>query len=112
MNIELLLVRLLNDALDIPVSTDIPANRPDNFVVLERTGGRRRHGYDTPTVAIQVYGKDRVNASKSADTVARALESLVSHPTIGSVSITGPYNYPDLDAKHSRYQLTVNLVTV
>ena len=32
-------------------------------------------------------------------------------PQVRSVSITGPYNFPDTESKSPRYQLTADLVT-
>lgn len=115
-NSELLLVQWMNlqpELSKLPTFTDVPAKRPSRFVTIERTGGVMGRDLDHPTIAVQVWGTSRVEASKDAYLVAEHLKhGLVLHPQIGRVTVTGPYNFPDMTAGHPRYQIVLDLVMV
>lgn len=92
---------------------DVPSDRPGEFVVVERTGGRRRYRtIDEPMLTVQCWSTTRAKASDMAYRVARDAEMLIEVPGVNSVAVESVYNYPDLDSGTPRYQMTLSLVTV
>lgn len=110
MNIESRIIKYLKDA-GFEAYANVPAKRPESFVTVERTGG----GFDNviidhPTIAIQAWGKKRLDASELAYAVRETLQEMVKESGICKVSINTIYNYPDPESGAARYQLVVDFV--
>lgn len=113
MNVENLIVQWLAgqpEFADIPVSTDVPADRPDSFVTLERTGGNETTWglIDRPTLAVQCWAPTRTKAGDLAETVKQVIRRAVEIPQVKHVAIGSTANFP-LDESTPRYQLTVDM---
>lgn len=111
MNIETKIINYLNKN-GIKAYANVPANRPESFVTVERIGG----SYDSvvidrPIVAIQAWSDKRLSASELAYSVRDTLGEMVSEVNICKVSINSIYNYPDTESGSNRYQLVVDFVT-
>lgn len=112
MDAEAVAIKHLSD-MGWEAFADVPSERPDEFVVVERTGGRRRDVViDEPMLAVQCWSTTRSRASKMALEVARDMEGLIEVPGVNMCRVDSIYNYPDLDSGTPRYQLTCELVTV
>ncbi|MDR2108914.1 MAG: hypothetical protein LBP28_05600 [Coriobacteriales bacterium] len=114
-NIEALLVSYLSTHFNVegvPVSTDVPAERPARFITLERTGGgRSARIIDSPAVAIQCWGVTRSDALFLANEVVWMLEKCEALSPVTSIEIDSMYNFPDLKGRHPRYQVVAHIVT-
>ena len=110
-NIEARLVAFLRYELDVPVDADVPANKPERFVSLERVGGERDTFRDLPRVAIQAWAVTRYGASELASDVADALERFKFEPGIARVEVGSTINFPDPESNKPRYQVTATFVT-
>lgn len=99
--------------LGVPCSSQVPNPRPDRFITVERTGGGYTLGRDNPYLAVQAWGASEADAYvlalRTRDAFATGLREEV--PKVCSVEIGGLYNFPDPDARQSRYQLDAYLVT-
>ena len=88
MNVENLIVQWLAEQpelADIPVSTNVPADRPESF--------------GAPT---------RTKAGDMAETVKQVIRRAVEIPQVKHVAIGSTANFP-LDESTPRYQLTVDM---
>lgn len=115
MNIESLLVQWLlkqEELSGVHVSMDVPPNRQELMVTVERTGGdETTHGFiDRPMLAIQCWAPSRLKASELAQTVKTILRRSPSIPQIKHCSIESTVNFP-LDESTPRYQIVASLVT-
>lgn len=104
MNIEATIIEYLSEALDVPVSADVPTKRPDAFVTVERLGGNLSDvALDHAGVAVQSWAGTRLGASElmeQVDTAMRDMDVLnVSKVYRNSIS-----NFPDPDNSMGRYQ--------
>ena len=111
MNVETTLVQFLNrqpELAGVPVSTDVPARRPERFVTVERTGGAETPFTDHPMLAIQCWDTSRVQASFLAQRVKTLLERATRIPAVARIVIESTTNYP-LDEHTPRYQITAEL---
>lgn len=108
MNSEAFVIGWLNAHLTEPVSADIPATRPAEFVTVERTGGRATREMDYPTWAVQCWSTSRAKAAVLALKVSDLLlHDLPLESAVADISVTAMYNFPDPDSSHARYQLVV-----
>lgn len=112
-SIEGALVEWIPSAIGVGCAADVPPRRPTEFVALERVGGSPSIGIDRPSVTLDVYAGTRARAEELSmglrDALVLRLPAEV--PQVRSVSITGPYNFPDTASRSPRYQLTADLVT-
>ena len=118
MSAESLVVGLLNDhdpLLDegLEAFGDVPADRPERFITVERTGGARGSVTDSPMFAVQVWAESRYEAVRLAELVADELRpALLPDPRIARVSVNSVYNFPDpAGAGSPRAQVVVEIVT-
>lgn len=110
-NVETQLAQWLSDQpeLDgIPVSLDVPAQRPERFVTIERVGGGETPFIDTPMLAIQCWDKSRVKAAALADLTKAVLERAWQMSNVARVDVQSTINFP-LDESTPRYQIAVEL---
>lgn len=112
-NVESLAVAHLNDLEDRPAEAfmDVPANRPAQFITVERTGGGHTDVRDIPLTALQCWAESRWEASELARVTAANIKTLVMHPAVGRVNVSGIYNFP-APSGESRYQIVTEIVTV
>lgn len=109
MNAELVIYEYLK-AHDVKVFVEIPANRPDRFVTIERVGGSARSPVlDQALIAVQCWGTTRLDASQLACQVDALIRNAdLDLREVCHVARTGFTHYPDLSG-HERYQLLFTL---
>ena len=111
MNIEVKIIEYLNKN-GFKAYANVPSDRPDSFVTVERTGGGRDSVIiDRPMVVIQVWALKRLEASEMAYSIRDVLIDMVLEKNICKVSINSIYNYPDAESGSNRFQLVVDFVT-
>ena len=110
MNIETKIINYLNKN-GFQAYANVPANRPESFVTVERTGGGRDNVViDRPTVAIQSWAPKRLGAAELAYAVQNIMADMVNEPNICKVSVGSIYNFPDPVSGVSRYQMIIDFV--
>ena len=111
MNTLIETIAYLGGVLSVPVSADVPPDRPDAFVTVERSGGGRTEVDDSPTLTVQVWDSDRLALETTKDAVCDALLAMPQH-VIGvfSVSIDTESYYPlQVGGTFPRYVLSVGV---
>lgn len=106
---EMFLINQLAPAAGVPVSGDVPKDRPEEFVTVERTGGPQDRFLDHGTYAVQAWAPSRAQAARLIDKINRLIENLAAHPRVVTARVESTYNYPDPDVSGGRYQSTVTL---
>jgi hypothetical protein len=100
--------QVLADALALPVSTKVPIERPNKFVVVGRGGGGSRPNLvtDVPRLIVQVYwltsdlgvGNVEATCNTAIAALQNAQGTLVLEAFVrGFDNITGPFDFPDPD---------------
>lgn len=103
--IETTLYNYLKTALaPIPVYTEIPAERPQKFVTLEKTGGSRQNWIETATIALQCWSGSLYEAADLCRTVKAVMDASIALDDIARAEYVSDYNYTDTAAKAYRYQ--------
>lgn len=94
--------------LGVPVSGQVPAQRPPRFITVERTGGNRTHLWDSPMFAVQAWAATEAEASALADEVADAILRWQLDAAVAYADVRSVYAFPDPDSRVPRFQLTVS----
>ena len=76
MNILKTTIGYLAETLEVPVSTDVPVQRPQVFVTVNRDGGPVTRFDDRAALTVQVWYKDRLQVESFADDVIDALQAM------------------------------------
>lgn len=108
--IEEIVRNYLLAVLSVPVYIDIPANPPDSYVSLERTGGGENEHIRTATIAIQSYGARRLEAATLHEEVMSYMKGMITLEEISSCRLNSEYDWTDTDTKQYRYQAVYNIV--
>lgn len=111
-DVDSMVLQFLTAALSVPVHTAVPKVRPAKFIVARRNGGGAANRIlDLPTVTVDAWASDSVEAAELAEDARSALlHAYTSMPLVRGVEeITGPYSTPDPDSSSPRYRFSVRL---
>lgn len=108
--IEAIVRDYLLTVLSVPVYIDVPANPPERYVVIERTGGGEIEHIRLATIALQSYGGRRSAAAELHEAVLTAMDGLITLDRISACDLNAEYDYTDTTTKRYRYQAVYNIV--
>lgn len=114
MDVEAAVIAYLTENLDCTAYAEVPSERPERFVTVERTGGGSifHGGVDRPTVAVQSWETSRAKASALAVEVDALMARIAdSVENVMGCELNSLTNFPDPDSEQSRYQGLYELVT-
>ena len=103
-------VRILREALNIPVGTKVPNPRPARFLKVTRAGGRREYGIDHMLLIVECWSTSEGQAEQDALAVDDLLRfggdksRIISAWTDVTIA-----HFPDPDVPDHRYQVTGTL---
>lgn len=109
MNIEFLMIDYLNNNLTVPAFGEVPKNKPQSFVVIEKTGGGERDRIRSATLAIQSYAPTMAEATRLNETVIEVMRGAIGLPEICACRLKSDYNFTDTAQKQYRYQAVYNV---
>lgn len=95
--------------LGVSAHAQVPEDRPDAFITVERTGGMSDRFLDRATLAVQVWAPTRARTLALTEDVRRKLWDIWRRPEVASIDIPSMYHFPDPDSQQERYQLVVTL---
>ena len=112
MNVEKTIIQYLSGKLNIPVYGERPnmSDAPDEFITVEKTGGKTVNHIRTSDLAIQSWSTSRLNASELNEKVIEAMEYAAELSVISHCRCENNYNYTDLTTKRPRYQALFEVV--
>lgn len=115
-NIEAIVIEWLEtldgSANDWAVSGDKPNPAPDQYILVDRTGGpREAMVLDRAEILIEVFHKtSRATASLEADKIADAVPGLLAYnDNITRAKVNSLINLDDLLGQFHRYQIFVDV---
>lgn len=109
MMIEETILNYLSDALDAPVSMEVPPEPPGRFVVLEKTGSSRTDHICSAVIAVQSYAESLLEAARLNERVKEAMEGLDELDEIAAVRLNTDCNFTDPSTKRYRYQAVFDI---
>lgn len=89
----------------------VPSERPDEFIVVEQTGGSRPDLVQSlPSVDVDCWAATRARASEISDEVAAVLISMPDDlPNVFRAEVTTIYSNPDPDSGQPRYTVGLDI---
>lgn len=110
MVIEKLIFDYLTTELSpVPVYTEQPKNKPNTYVVIEKTGSGRENHINTATLALQSYAPTMFGAAYLNESVKDAMDNAITLPEVAASRLNSDYNYTDTTTKQYRYQAVYDL---
>ncbi len=107
--IEAVLRTYLNSKLSVDVYTEIPGEKPDEYVVIENTGTSRRNWLYDSLIAIQSYSTSLEKAAILDKAVRAAMDDAVGVDKIAAVRLNSFYNFTESGTRQYRYQSTFDV---
>lgn len=107
--IEETVLKWLKKNLDVPVYMEEPAEKPDTFVLIEKTGSNRDNWINHATIAVQSYAISMYKAAKLNESVKKTLDAIVQLDEVGASTLNSDYNFTDTTTKRYRYQCIYDL---
>ena len=107
--IEETVLKWLKKNLDVPVYMEEPAEKPDTFVLIEKTGASRDNWINHATIAVQSYAISMYEAAKLNELVKKTLDAIVQLDEVGASTLNSDYNFTDTTTKRYRYQCIYDL---
>ena len=101
---------LASASLSIPVYFEIPANPPDKFIIIERTGGRFDNYLYRSTFAFRSYAPTLAEAAALDEILVSIVEDSVKQKEVAQARLNSHYNYTDTSTKKYRYQAVFDFV--
>lgn len=111
MNVEEALIAYLPTVLGVPAFGETPEERPESFVVVDRTGGPTELVRDIPSLAVQWWADNKADACTLSVDGRAALRAFVNEDDIMKVEIGSTYSFPDPESSQARYQTTCTITT-
>lgn len=118
MMVEEIVIGYLNSNLNCMVFAEKPKDKPDRYVIVEKTGGGIKHGLCHSVVAIQSIvqatpDNSRYDAAKLNEAVKEAMigdtGGILTDPYVVGVELNSDYNFTDPDSNEYRYQAVYNI---
>ena len=103
--IEVVIRDALLTELTVPVVFETPENKPESYVVLEKTGSQRNNRLDRATFAIQSVAPTLYEAAALNESVKVVMDQLpYLAANVFSAALNSDYNFTDPESKERRYQ--------
>lgn len=102
--IEKIVLDYLNEALDVPVYMEMPEEKLDEFVLIEKTGSSAENFIYSATIALKSYADSLYLASALNEKVKEAMNNIIILNTISKAKLNTDYNFTDTTKKKYRYQ--------
>ena len=107
--IEKIVLDYLNETLNVSVYMEKPADPPEEYVLLEKTGSSSENYIKSATIALQSYAKTLYSAAVLNEEVKKAMDNIVSQNEVMGSELNSDYNFTDTTKKQYRYQAIYDL---
>lgn len=98
------------DGLDgIPAYAERPEEPPEEYLIIEKTGGGDDNFIARATIAVQSYAGSLLRAAEICKKVEKAMKEITDLENISRCKLNSSYNYTDTESKKYRYQAVFDL---
>lgn len=108
--IEKIILDYLSEKLSVQVRMEEEPDLPEEYVIIEKTGGGKTNHICRATVTIQSYGASMYDAAQLNEEVKNAMDHITDLDDISRCELNSDYNYADTSRKKYRYQAVYDLV--
>lgn len=96
--------------VSVPVYIDVPAEPPDRYVTIQRTGGGETEHIRSAMIAIQCYGATRAQAAALHEDVLVSMKALNELIGVSACGLNAEYDFTDTETKRYRYQSVYDII--
>lgn len=107
--IEKIISDYLTSALSVPAFPEEPEERPDRYILVEKTGSDKENYINSATVVLQSYAESLYLAAELNEAVKMIMEDIVQLDIICSSELNSDYRYTDVETKRYRYQAVYDI---
>lgn len=108
--IETVILTALNNALSVPAYMEVPEEKPDSYVVIEKTGSQKVNRVDSATFAVQSIAGTLYEAASLNEDVKAVLDGLPDTTSeVFAAELNSDYNFTNTETKERRYQAVYNI---
>lgn len=108
--IETTVLGALSEHLTVPVVLEAPENKPESYVLLEKTGSSRGNRIDHATFAVQSVAASLYEAAALNEQVKAVMDQLpYLAANVFRAELNSDYNFTDIETKERRYQAVYNI---
>lgn len=107
--IETTMKQFMDGRLSAPSFFEAPVNPPDEYVLIERTGGAEKNHLATGTFAFQSHAASLYAAAALNEAVKVAVNAMIALDEVASVRLNSDYNFTDTTTKKYRYQAVFDI---
>ena len=91
--------------LSAPVYTSVPKDKPDEYFVMDKTGGGIDNKIRQANITVQSYARSKYKAAALIEEAnAAMMDGLITLDEVSDVQMNGSYDYTDTTIKKPRYQ--------
>ena len=83
-------IKWAHTTIGLPCSTEVQKNTPDEFLLVDRTGGEMDYPHDSPEYTISIWTRSSARSEQIAHELAIALK--VAPPTDRNINAVFPPN--------------------
>ena len=108
--IEETIVDYLSEKIQVMVRMEEELDMPNEYVLVEKTGGGKTNHIRRATIAVQSYADSLYRAMQINEEVKEAMEDIVALDEISRCTLNSDYDYTDTTRKKYRYQAVFDIV--
>lgn len=108
--IEETILDYLSEKIQVMVRMEEELDMPDEYVLVEKTGGGKTNHIRRATIAVQSYADSLHRAMQINEEVKEAMEDIVALDEISRCTLNSDYDYTDTTRKKYRYQAVFDIV--
>lgn len=100
----------LNEVMGLPCYWEKPEVMPEEFLIVEKTGGKVTEHIKSATIAVQSYAGSMYRAAELNEAVKAVMDHLAELDGVSRVELNSDYNFTDTTTKQYRYQAVFDIV--
>lgn len=102
--IEKFILDYLNDILSVSAYMEKPPDEPEEYVLIEKTGGGKENYIKSASIALQSYADSLFRAAELNEEVKLVMDNIIELDVISGAGLARDYNFTDTTKKKYRYQ--------
>lgn len=108
--IEETILDYLSEKIPVMVRMEEELDMPDEYILLEKTGGGETNHIRRATIAVQSYAGSLYRAMQINEEVKEAMTNITVLDEISRCTLNSDYDYTDTTRKKYRYQAVFDIV--
>lgn len=102
--IEITVLEHLESVLTtVPIVMEIPEKRPDEFIVVTKTGGGEENHIRTAMIVLDCFSTSMVKAGQLCEDAIAAMNGLPAAADVSACKLNSSYNDTDVASKEYAY---------